>query len=288
MSDLATIDLHMHSTVSDGTQTPDEILQSVRDAGLTTFSLTDHDAVKGCQVISGLLTDQDPAFIRGVEFSCKDGNGRYHILGYGYDPDSVAIQKVIMTGHRYRMNKVNARLDFLKKEFGFDFPEEELYKLFHLDNPGKPHVANLMVKYGFAATKDDAIRHYINRIHFGSEYVTPREAIEGITEAGGIPVLAHPSYGSGDQIVTGDEMDARLKRLIGFGLRGVEAFYSGFTKKLRDEMLRFSEKYDLYVTAGSDYHGANKMVILADTGLDEVDAYPAAMERFLADVSIVS
>ncbi len=288
MSDLATIDLHMHSTVSDGTQTPEELLESVRRAGLTVFSLTDHDAVKGCGIISSLLRGQDPSFISGVEFSCKDDEGKYHILGYGYDPRSVYVEKVVRLGHKYRMNKLRRRLDFLKREFGVDFPPEEIDHLMEMDNPGKPHVGNLMVRYGYASSRNDAIYNYINKIHFKTEYVTPREAIDGILAGGGIPVLAHPSYGSGDQIITGPDMNARLKRLTDYGLQGVEAFYSGFTSKLRGEILDFAGQYDLYVTAGSDYHGTNKMIVLGDTGLNEVSAYPAAMERFLSNVSRMS
>ena len=89
--------------------------------------------------------------------------------------------------------------------------------------------------------------------------------------AGGIPVLAHPSYGSGEEIIVGDKMDMRLKRLMEYGLHGVEAFYSGFTNKLISEMLFFADKYDLYVTAGSDYHGKNKMEELGDNNLPDKD-----------------
>jgi len=217
-------------------------------------------------------------------FSCKDEEGKYHILGYGYDPGTGPINKVVDTGHGYRMKKVLGRLDYLKKEFGFTFPAEEIDSLLALDNPGKPHIGNMMVRHGYAKTKEEAIRQYIDRLHFKSQYVRPEEAIEGILGSGGIPVLAHPSYGSGDQIIVGDEMDRRLRRLIGFGLQGVEAFYSGFTEKLRSEILSFAARYDLYVTAGSDYHGTNKLVVLGDTGLSSVQEAPEALHRFLDDV----
>lgn len=275
------LDLHMHTTVSDGTDTPEMILANVKAAGITLFSVTDHDAIKSSRMMVNLLKDGDPRFIPGVEFSCKDEKGKYHILGYGYDPDSEGIQKVVELGHSYRMNKVRARLDFLKNEFGFVFPEEELAELFAMDNPGKPHIGNMMVKHGFAETKEIAIKEYLNKIHFKSAYVRPEEAIEGILDGGGIPVLAHPSYGNGDQLILGEEMDLRLRRLVDYGLRGMEAFYSGFTKRLREENLFFAKRYGLYVTAGSDYHGTNKLVKLGDTGLDEVTEIPDGLIRFL-------
>ncbi len=275
------IDLHMHTLVSDGTDSPETLLMRVREAGLDMFSLTDHDAVKGCRILQALRTAEDPLFVTGVEFSCKDEEGKYHILGYGYDPDSASMQQVVAAGHAFRMKKVLARLDYLKAKFGITFPDSEIEGLMALNNPGKPHIGNLMVKYGFAGSKDAAIRDFINGVRFPGEYVRPEEAIRGILGGGGIPVLAHPAYGDGDQIIVGEAMDLRLRRLMDFGLQGVEAYYSGFTPVLRKAMLAFAEKYGLYVTAGSDYHGQNKMIELGDTGLERVSDGPSGLRKFI-------
>ena len=275
------INLHMHTVVSDGTDTPEEIAGFVREAGIGLFSITDHDAVKCAKIMPGILKAGDPRFVSGVEFSCRDEEGKYHILGYGFDPDSEGIRRVVDKGHGLRMKKVRARLDFLRSQFGFVFPEEGIQRIFSMDNPGKPHIANLMVELGYAPTKEAAIKDYINQIRFRTEYVRPEEAISGILSGGGIPVLAHPFYGSGDQLILGEEMDERLRKLIGFGLQGVEAFYSGFTEKLRKSMIAFAEQYDLYITAGSDYHGKNKLVPLADTGLPDTADAPEGLKRFL-------
>ena len=284
MSERPKIDLHMHSTVSDGTDTPEELLQRVREAGITLFALTDHDAVKGCGMIRKALRPGDPALLNGVEFSCRDEEGKYHILGYQYDPESEAIRQIVEAGHQMRIRKVKARLEALRTAFGFSLPEEEIRRLFALDNPGKPHIGNLMVKYGYAETKNQAIREYINKAQIRSEYLRPEDAIRGILAGGGIPVLAHPAFGSGEQMIIGDEMDRRLRRLTEFGLQGLECFYSGFTPELRAEELGFAEKYGLYVTAGSDYHGKNKQVCLGDTGLSEAPEMPDGMRRFLGKI----
>ena len=284
MSLPRSIDLHMHSSVSDGTDSPEELLARVKDAGIELFALTDHDAVKGCRSIRALRGAGDPAFLCGIEFSCKDELGKYHILGYGFDPDAAAIRQVVELGHSYRMNKLRARLDFLEERFGFRFSEEEKRSLAALDNPGKPHIGNLMVKHGYAPSRGEAIKGYIDKLRFRSEYVRPEEAIAGVLGAGGIPVLAHPLYGSGEELILGEEMDERLRRLRGFGLQGVEAFYSGFTAKLRGQILALAERYDLYITAGSDYHGANKLVPLGDTGLDASGEWPEGLKRFLSEV----
>ena len=279
--DLNRIDLHMHSVVSDGTDTPEGLLAKVRELGLSVFSVTDHDATKACRILQDVLAASDPHLIPGVEFSCRDEQGKYHILGYGFDCASPAVEGVVALGHSLRMKKVRARLEYLQTEFGFFFPKEEIDALLALDNPGKPHIGNLMVKYGYAETKESAIRDYIDRKRFRSEYVRPEQAIEGILAGGGVPVLAHPFYGSGDELILGEEMDARLRRLMDFGLQGLEAFYSGFTDKMRSQALSLADKYDLYVTAGSDYHGSNKMVQLGDTGLLAGQPLPVRLTRFL-------
>ena len=275
------IDLHLHSVISDGTDQPEELLKRAKEAGLDLFALTDHDAIKGCMKVLSNRTEEDPLFLCGAEFSCRDEEGKYHILGYAYDPEAEPMKNLIELGHSYRMRKTRGRLEQLKEQFGFEFPKEEIEALLALDNPGKPHIGNLMVKYGFAPSKEEAIRNYINHVHIQSVYVRPEEAIEGILKSGGVPVLAHPSYGDGEQFVIGEDMDVRLKHLLPFGLEGVEAFYSGFTPKLIEEMLGFAETYDLYVTAGSDYHGANKLVVLGDTNLESVADGPKGLQRFL-------
>ena len=106
----------MHTTFSDGTETPEEVLERVRELGLEIFSVTDHDATGGCEVINGFLRKGDPVFINGVEFSCRDDLGKYHILGYNYDPESESILHVVETGHAYRIRKVSLRLEHLKKK----------------------------------------------------------------------------------------------------------------------------------------------------------------------------
>ena len=289
MNDYSKIDLHMHSTVSDGTDSPSEIISAVKKEGIELFSLTDHDASAGCTEIAEVLQKMKgkrPYFIFGAEFSCKDELGKYHILAYGYNPDSREIQSLVDKAHALRMNKVHARLDFLKEQFGFDFSKEDLKQLLSLNNPGKPHIGNLMVKYGYAKTKEEAIGEFINKKRFKSEYLNPKEAIEGIMLGGGIPVLAHAPYGNGEDLVLGEELAERIDRLVNLGIKGLECYYSGYSQKMQDTMIAFAQKYNSYVTAGSDYHGTNKLVLLGDNNLENPTEWPAGLERFLNDVKI--
>ena len=280
MSVSLKIDLHMHTSVSDGTDTPEEIVARVAEAGIKIFSVTDHDAFKAACIIPDLVGG-DMQFITGAEFSTRDEGGKYHVLGYGFDPESPSIIELTEMGHENRLKKIRSRLEFLSADFGFDFSEEDVKELLSLDNPGKPHIGKLMVKYGYAESINQAIKEYINSKRITTHYIEPQFAIEKIIAGGGVPVLAHPSYGDGDQLILGDEMEERLTRLVGFGLQGVEAYYSGFTPKITREVLGFAERFGLYVTAGSDYHGENKMIELGDTGLDFADELPEGMLRFL-------
>lgn len=280
MSISLKIDLHMHTSVSDGTDTPEEIVARVREAGIKIFSVTDHDAFKAACIIPSLVGG-DMQFITGAEFSTRDEGGKYHVLGYGFDPESPSIIELTEMGHENRLKKVRSRLEFLSTDFGFDFSEEDVKELLSLDNPGKPHIGKLMVKYGYAESINQAIKEYINSKRITTHYIEPQFAIEKIIAGGGVPVLAHPTYGDGDQLILGEEMEERLTRLVGFGLQGVEAYYSGFTPKITREMLGFAEQFGLFVTAGSDYHGENKMIELGDTGLDFADELPEGMLRFL-------
>ena len=280
------IDLHIHTKISDGTDSPKEIIEKVRSAGIDLFSVTDHDAIKACGLIRENLTENDPLFISGIEFSCKDPYGKYHILGYGYDNKAGPIRSIVEKGHSMRIEKTKRRLEKIKSVFGYVFSDEDVRQLFENHNPGKPHIAKLMIKYGYADSMHDAFEKYLDRISVPTVYTLPEDAIAAILESGGIPILAHPPFGNGNDLILGDEMDQRLQRLISYGLQGVEAYYSGFTEKLQNEVLGFAEKYGLYVTAGSDYHGANKLVQLGDNNLEDIKQGSDGLLRFLEDVKI--
>ena len=281
---LTKIDLHMHSTCSDGTDTPEQLLENVRKAGITFFSVTDHDSVEAAGMMADIRSVNDPFCISGVELSCKDEDGQYHILGYAIDPQARPIRNVVHKAHNIRMDKVVMRLRKLKEDFGITFPEEEVELLLAQPNPGKPHIGNLMVRYGYTESKEQAFREYLNDMRIPSGYVRPEEAIKAILDSGGVPVLAHPFYGSGDQLILGAEMEERLRKLVRFGLEGTEAYYSGFTEKLTRQMLALADAFGLYVTAGSDYHGTNKMVKLGETGLEETTERPENLRRFIGRI----
>ncbi len=279
------IDMHMHTVASDGTDTPEELLNAIRKAGIGMFSVTDHDAVKSCVELNALLGEDDPFFVNGVELSCKDAQGKYHILGYAYDLNAAPILDLVAYTHDLRMKKVHKRLAALKDNYQISFPDEEVEKLLSLNNPGKPHIGNLMVKYGYVENRSEAIEKYLNQIKIkGSDAIDPKDAIEAICKSGGIAVLAHPIYGNGNQLLDESELVRRIDALMRYGLRGLECYYSGFSPKEEKLMLSLADRFDLLVSAGSDYHGKNKLIMLGDTNLENTADANTHLHRLLDEL----
>ena len=285
MSLIPRADFHMHSNVSDGTDSPEQLLELVRKEGLEIFSVTDHDTLEGSKIMRSLLQPGDPKFINGIELSCQDEDGKYHILGYDYDPSASAINEIVELAHSFRESKARLRVEFVVNDLGIKLPQEEIDAFLALENPGKPQLANILVKYGYAKTKKQAIEELLNKFKYPSRYIRPEQAIEAVNRSGGISVLAHPVFGSGDQTVLGDDLEKRVRKLTGFGLMGSEAFYSEFSSEHRDMVIELADRFDLYVTAGSDYHGMNKTVQLGRNGLDQISSMPKGLKAFIERVS---
>ena len=263
----------MHTMYSDGTDTPESLLAHIYETGIDLFAVTDHDDLKGSIAMVKLLKDDDtpdkPYFVPGVEFSCRDEKGDYHILGYNYDTDSKTMSDAVVKFHGIRMDKLEGRLRFLETKHGIYLTEEEKDSLRALNNPGKPHIGKILLKHGIGENLKDAIDNYISGYRGPEEKMRPEDAVDAILGGNGIPVLAHGLFGDGAQLVSEEEMHERIVRLKDYGLKGLECFYSGFSPKQERIMLSLAEQYDMVITAGSDYHGSNKLVMLGDTGFSE-------------------
>ncbi len=276
------LDLHMHSTISDGTDKPSQLLKKVRQQKLNIFSLTDHDDCLGCETLETLLEPGDPLFIPGIEISAQKDGRKFHILGYGYSSEKSIMTDLTRHVHDIRIKKVSSHLDWLKKEHAFHFDEKDVAALMRLPNPGKPHIARMMMKTGRVSSISEGISEYLNRHETGYHDLTPEEAIQSILDAEGIPVLAHGIYGNGSQMLSAKELEDRIRFLISLGLMGVECYYSRYTKKEQTLTKKICSKYHLFATAGSDYHGENKSVLLGDTHLSVAEDDPDIM-RFLSE-----
>lgn len=260
------IDLHTHSAASDGTDTPLQLAEKVKAAGIRVFALTDHDTVAGAKV---LLKNppEGVTFVPGIEFSCRMDTGKCHILGYCCDAAHPAFHAALRQGAALRERKLNLRLDFLR-ERGVTFPAEELGKLQRLPSVGKPHLGNLMVKYGYAASRNEAIRDVLNLCRTGSSRIPAAAAVGAILASGGIPVWAHPLGGEGEKETGSEQFTAMLDELQDYGLRAMECFYSKYPMDACERLAKIAQDRNLLVSGGSDYHGTNKSIALGTLNAD--------------------
>ena len=250
------VDLHIHTTASDGADTPGELAAKVAAAGLELFSVTDHDTVDGALEMEKFVPD-GVKYIRGVEFSCLSPGGKCHILGYGYDPDHPAFRAALAEGRRLRMEKLDRRLEQLKIDHGIVLTDAERTWLLSRNSPGKPHLGRIIRDRGLAPDLDSAIRGFIRDVP-GRDRIEAQTAIGAITAAGGCPVWAHPLGGEGEKRLSSEKFENLLETLCGCGLRGLECRYSRYGRKESDFLLGHAAQLGLIATCGSDYHGTNK------------------------------
>ena len=250
------VDLHIHTTASDGADTPRELAAKVAAAGLELFSVTDHDTVDGALEMEKCVP-VGVRYIRGVEFSCLSPGGKCHILGYDYDPDHPAFRAALAEGRRLRMEKLDRRLEQLKTDHGIVLTEAERVWLLSRNSPGKPHLGRIIRDRGLAPDLDSAIRGFIRDVP-GRDRIEAQTAIEAIAAAGGCPVWAHPLGGEGEKRLSSEKFENLLETLCGYGLRGLECRYSRYGRKESEFLLAHAAQRGLIPTGGSDYHGSNK------------------------------
>ena len=274
-------DLHLHTTASDGSDTPHELLMLAKEAGLEVISITDHDTILGC--IEALnFVDKGVKLITGIEFSChcdeKDGFD-CHILGYGFDPESEHIISAIEHGRQMRRAKLDARIEYLIKSHGIYFDKDEIDWLYSLNSAARPHLARLLIKRGLADSVADAIDKYLKGDGFPDDRIDAAEAISAIRLSGGVSVYAHPIGGEREDRLSYDEVYSRISKLKSIGLMGVECLYSRYSKDDESMLLSIADEMGLLVSGGSDYHGKNKTVTLGALSSDDdtVDTYPSVL-----------
>ena len=253
----STVDLHIHTTASDGSDSPELLLKNLKKAGITTFAVTDHDTIDGALEMEKLVTEAF-RFIRGIEFSCQSPAGKCHILGYGFHPSHPVFLAALEEGKQLRQEKLERRIRYLRSELGIELTEEENRWLRSLESPGKPHFGKIVVAHGLADSIDTAIRKYINPCKVLRDRIEAETAVKAILAAGGIPVWAHPLGGEGEKRLTVEKFHTQLETLLGYGIRGLECHYSRYETLDREFLTAQAEQHHLLISGGSDYHGTNK------------------------------
>jgi predicted metal-dependent phosphoesterase TrpH len=251
------IDLHTHSTASDGSLRPAEVVRLAKEAGLKALALTDHDTTDGLAEAMAAGEELGVEVIPGVEISAQFTDDTMHILGYFIDFASgqlAARLEVLKQARKERNPKIVAKLNAL----GLPVTMEQVERLSGGGQVGRPHIARALLESGYVGTMQQAFDIYLK--NGGKAYVAkyrfpPKEALDMIREAGGVPVLAHPfTLGMGSAAALKEVLlDLQAK-----GLAGIEIFYADHSPEQEALYLKLARELGLLVTGGSDFHGLNK------------------------------
>ena len=253
------IDMHTHTNYSDGDLSPQELIKLAIDKRIGTLAITDHDTIEGIKTIdrnSDLIVDSGIKIINGIELSAKTYKGRMHILGYGIDLNDKELNKKMIDLKDNSINSLLSIMEQIKRDYGIRFSYEDIKELINANhNLGRPDLAKLCVKYGYATTSQDAFDKYLidahNKTRQTSKGLQYQECLELITNSGGIPVLAHPK----SLELSEKDFLILLKEMISCGLKGIEVYHSSHSKEEMTYYLEIAKKYDLLVSGGSDFHG---------------------------------
>lgn len=249
------VDFHCHSDHSDGTNSVAGIIEESVESRIAALSITDHDTLAG-QVEAGELSSQmGIRYVRGVEISC-DFHETLDILGYGMISSAASIENQLKE-IRLKRDLRNTRILSMLRSLGVQITDEELEYSFPGESLGRPHIANLIVKKGYADSIEEAFSRFIGReggAYVEKEKLSIRAAIELILSAEGVPVLAHPL----SMMLDHDQTVEMIRTMKSCGLKGIEVFYKTYDIETRNELLEISKKLDLLATGGSDYHGEHK------------------------------
>lgn len=253
------IDLHTHTNYSDGDLSPYELIRLAIEKRVGILGITDHDTLDGIKQIdktNSLIVDSGIQIIDGVELSAKVSKGRMHILGYDIDINNVNINKEMEKIKDNSINSVLSIMEQIKRDYGIVFGYSDIKELVNSNhNLGRPDLAKLCVKYGYASSIQDAFDKYLieayNKTRSTSKGLSYQECIELILQSKGIPILAHPK----SLELPEKEFLILLKEMINLGLKGIEVYHSSHTEEEIKYYLEIANRYDLLISGGSDYHG---------------------------------
>ena len=257
------IDLHVHTTASDGTFTPSDVVLLAKKAGLAAMAITDHDTVGGIEEAVNKAKEENLELIPGIEFSVGNTEN-IHIIGLYIDHKNDELVNVVDVMKKYRYKRNQKLIDNIRKE-GFDISYEKISEFMDTNNVGRLHIAHYMQKNGMTNDYRKAFKKYLipgTKTYVTMKNISEEQGIQAIIKSGGIPVLAHINYLKQNEI----ETEKTVKRLMGYGLRGIEVFYSGYDKSTENIAHRICEKFNLIKSGGTDFHGTRRPGVYLGTG----------------------
>ena len=245
-------DLHIHTKFSDGTLSPQEIVDKAIENELDAIAITDHDNVLAYDIALDYIKKNNKKLelIRGVEINTIYKDWEVHILGYFMDVNNANFINLLHTQQQARITQTKEIVKLLNKKAGIKIKFEDIKALTEPQGSiGRPHIARAIAKIGGTNNVTEAYEKYINNdspVYVQRKTVSPHDAVEIIYEAGGIPVFAHP--------VDVDIAEQLIEELVNYGLRGIEAYHRKHTPAVVEYYSSLAEKYGLIITGGSDFH----------------------------------
>lgn len=268
---MKAIDLHTHSTCSDGTFSVEELMDYAYAKELAAIALTDHDTVKGLERADKYVKENYPEmeFVPGIEFSTVNEGKDVHIVGLYVDYKDQEFLDTIDSYMNSRIQRNVKMCDKLRNEAGIDISYDVLTQMFPNTVITRAHFAKYMLEKGYVSSKQEVFDRFIGDdcpYYVPRENITPEMAIEAIVKNGGVPILAHPVlYHMSDA-----KLEALVVRLIEAGLAGLEAIYSTYEAYEERQMKELAERHGLLISGGSDFHGDNKPKIDLGVGMGKL------------------
>ncbi len=246
------VDLHIHTTYSDGAFSPEMIVDTALDCGLNVIALTDHDNILSYDIATNYVKNNDKKIeiIQGVEINTIYKEYEVHILGYFPDVNNQEFQNMLKFQQNARIHQAKEMITLLNKKAGIRIKFEDIKKLVAPGGSiGRPHIARAITNAGGTGSVTEAYAKYINDdspVYVKRKTVSPHDACEIIYDAGGIPVFAHP--------IDVEISESLAKELINYGLRGIEAYHRKHSPAVVEYYSSLAEEYGLIITGGSDFH----------------------------------
>ncbi|GAA1744494.1 PHP domain-containing protein [Rothia terrae] len=255
-------DLHLHSVLSDGTQTVDELVREVAATGLTGFALTDHDTTVGWARAQELAGELELDFLPGMEVSCATAGLSVHLLSYCHDPRNEALVAEIAKARDSRITRAQKMVELISRDYPITWESVQQW-VGEGATVGRPHIADALVEAGVVATRSDAFASLLTP--HGGYYVPhyavhPVDAVRLVRDAGGVPVMAHPRARSRGKVASVE----LIEEMIDAGLAGLEIYHRDNSPEDRNVLLEIARQHDLLVTGSSDYHGTGKPNVLGE------------------------
>ncbi len=253
------IDMHTHTCYSDGELSPKELIKLAIEKNIGTIAITDHDTIEGIKSINRndkFIVDSKINIINGIELSAKVDKGRMHILGYGIDLNNKDLNDKMEELRDNSLNSVLSVMEQIKRDYGIRFNYKDIRELVNANhNLGRPDLAKLCIKYGYAKSVGEAFEKYLidahNKTRGNNKGLNYKECLELIINSGGIPVLAHPVTLE----LSEKEFLILLKEMICYGLKGIEVYHSSHSKEEMNYYLEIANRYNLLISGGTDFHG---------------------------------